>query len=298
MDERDARSIGARAWLPWALGGIAVAALVRLAVELAPNWYRLFGPYLLLDLSIVAGVAGALVPFALAAAVLVGAPRWSTGAGWLSAGAVILVVGGLLESVQEVILVPGAFGLDGSTMALLAWLPWVSVAGLLLWVVTTACLALGIRRGRRSRSGSSAPRRRGFEIAVVLLGIASIAAVAWPALLIDRSQPSWLLQIIVYVVALGARHLALVVLALVALRSAPAEGAVPELLIAGGSLMALIGMSVGWVLPYVLPLGPGTPAAVFLIPGIAVVIGLLGVALGFIFDPPSSRVGELTTRTA
>jgi hypothetical protein len=268
--------------LAWAL---VAAAAVQLAIWAAMNWYRIFGPYLIVKLEDASAVIGGVAPFILAAAVLVGAARWPAGRGWLYAGAGLFALHGVVQSATD------------------AWWAWwmtdpvapegavqvALVAGSLTAVAAAAlapiCLALGLIRSRPTRPVSALS-------ALVPLAVGAVAVVASVGLLgrelaaaadVSPGGPA--------LIALGLVHrhlpmlgaLGLVALAVAAVRARPEAGMVPEMLVAVGATLACAGSAATWVGQWLLSFeAQGTHLLwVFTLPWTASSIGMVLLIAGF-----------------
>jgi hypothetical protein len=234
----------------WAVVALVIAAAVQLVVTLAPQSYALIGPYFQPTLSIVLGALDAIVPFGLAAAVLVGADRWPAGRNRLWWAAAALAVVGAADLVGDLLLnattstgeLPEAYRVIGPALFLLR-----SVA--MLVAVLLVASGLWGARGSHDHEAEPTARAGGAVPFVALLGVACVVATGWTWVSAVNVPPEFVVTVILDIALLALGFGALAVLAIVALRTRPAEGAAPELLIAIGSVLAMLGATVNWVLP-------------------------------------------------
>lgn len=215
-------------------------AVLHLVAWTGINWYRVFGPYLVLRLEDVSSIVSGVGPFLLGAAVLVGAPRWPAGRRWLVAGALLSGVYGLAQlaftlwwgwlTSMDIIPTEGAWPVVSVTLGLVQ-----ATAAALVPV----CLAAGLARARPIRS-LSAP------LLVVPLVVGAAAVVALAGLLVrELEAASQIGEGQALYVALSVVHWALrlvglvglVALAVAALRAMPRTRGTPELAIAAGALV-------------------------------------------------------------
>ncbi len=153
--------------LAWALVG---AAAVHVAIWVAVNWYRVFGPYLILKLEDASSIVTGVAPFLLAAAVLVGAARWPAGRRWLYAGAALAAVHGVMRTSMDAWwawrmsdpVVP-----EGAVQAVLVTVNLIAVTAATL---APLCLAVGLRRVDAVRAS---PLAAGV---IAVVGVAAAAA--------------------------------------------------------------------------------------------------------------------------
>lgn len=203
------------------------------------NWYRVFGPYLILRFEDLSSIVTGAGPFLLGAAVVVGAVRWPAGRTWFVAGALLSGLHGLLQLAftawwqwlisADVIPTEGAWPVVSVSLALVS-----AVAAALVAV----CLALGLARARPMRP-LSAP------LLVVPLVIGLAAALGLLALLlrelasatqIGEGQSAYVaLSVVHWAIRMGG-IVGLVALAVAGLRAMPSPIGAPELLVALGAL--------------------------------------------------------------
>lgn len=276
---------------PW-IGVVAWAfvggAALHLALWLAINWYRVFGPYLILRLDDVSSILIGMAPFLLAAAVLVGAGRWPTGRRWLIAGAMLSAVHGVARSVNA------------------AWWAWwqmsdpiapegllqgglitVSLVEVAAGALVPVCLAVGLTRGRRT---GTMPRA-----ALISASVAGAAVVAggFGMLVRELAASGEIGEGSVGYAVLGLTHrlLALVggvgfaALALGALAGMPSPWSrrIAELLIGTGALLAAAGAGASWIGQAYVSLDAQSTHLVwvFTVPLTVMVIGMILVTAGF-----------------
>jgi hypothetical protein len=282
------------AWRRWAIGTLAVAAVVSLVASLAPVSYQILSRYPIIDANVVLPAVDALLPWALVAAVLYGADGWAAGRSLLWWGATALALAATLDLVLQVM-----FALMPETVAmseaLRLWLPIRYLAESAATSVGFGLLAAGLWNGRNLAPHGAVP---GGALAIGVIGGAAIAAVVadlWAAVpIVDGLPPEY-----VAVGVAGGRleamiSLALAALAIVALRITPASAGLPELLIAAGATLVMLARAGAWALPYALLSGsesvPLTSAIFFIVRG-AMILGLVVMSAGFVLAWLATRVG-------
>lgn len=252
LGRRGSRTV--RAWMPWALGALGVAALVQVGARVAPDWYRIFGPYLLVDADMVVGAIRAVSPFALAAAVLVGAQRWAAGRRWLHLGALALALQGLLGLGSDIWWAiweasPGEVS-DGVQLLLIARF----VAGAIAVPVAWAFLAAGLWSARTD--ATLVRPRRAAMVLIGLVGLVAAGSGIWVAALYlgspNLGAATLLYTAVGVLVAIGFAATAL--LALAAVRVTPRRSWMPEVLIAVGATLVAAVTAWEWAFPYAAPL--------------------------------------------
>lgn len=137
---------------------LLAAAAAAFAIFVIRDWYRLFGPYVVIRPERVIEAATVVAPLLVAAAVLVGAVRWPSGRRWLAWGAAAFALHGLLDAAYSGWSAwwetsPGPIGSPAEGLLLAR--AWMSLAA---GVAGPALLAVGLwatRQGRR-RWGSLA----------------------------------------------------------------------------------------------------------------------------------------------
>ena len=282
LGRRSSRSVPA--WMPWALGALGVAALVQVGARVAPEWYRIFGPYLLVDADMVVGAIRAVSPFALAAAVLVGTQRWTAGRRWLHLGALTLALQGLLGLGSDIWWAvweasPGEVS-DGVQLLLIARFVASAIAVPVAW----AFLAAGLWSARTDES-LGGPRRAAMVV-IGLVGLVALGSGTWVAALylgvpnLGAALP--LYAAVGVIVAIGFAATAL--LALAAVRVMPRRGWMPELLIAVGATLVAGVTAWEWAFPNVVPLQElpfDVSSWVFTLVSAIVTLGFVAMIAGF-----------------
>jgi hypothetical protein len=270
-------------WMAWAVGLLLVGAATSLVIQLLPDWYQLFGPYLIIDADLVVGAFGSIAFFVLPAAVLVGSGRWASGRRLLWWGAAVLSASAVTRLVQEAwftafALWPDAVSLDSQWAWTALWL-----GGAATMVVGHALLAAGLWSGvGRPSVPATRPVARTAVVLVVLLSAGAFLAAAWTAFVIPWNGIENALLATGGGLLLAVGYGALGVVAVAALQSIPDRGALPELLIAAGATLAMLSGAGSWVLPYVF-LGevPEFVGGIFIVLAALAAGGLLVMAAGF-----------------
>ena len=280
--ERVDRRIPALAW------ALVAAAAIQLAIWAAANWYRIFGPYLIVRLEDISSIVTGVAPFLLGASVLIGAARWPAGRSWLHAGAGFAALHGVVQTATD------------------AWWAWritdpVPPEGALqvglvvanLVAVTAAalaplCLAAGLGRVESVRR---APRLAAGL--VIVLGLAVMVAglglgareIAWAA-----DHPSGEAVVIAlgvsYRLLITLEGVALAVLGLAALRTLPSGRIVPEVLITAGSMLAAAGLGASWAGQALLSFEAQDQFWVFALPWTVGALGMILLIVGFAVARP------------
>lgn len=228
--------------LAWAL---VAAAAVHVAIWGIVNWYRVFGPYLILRLEDLSSIVTGVAPFLLAAAVLAAAARWPAGRRWLYAGAALWAIHGVVRTAMD------------------AWWAWrftdpvapegalaisfvvANLVGLTAAALAPLGLALGLRRAQPARVVP--PLLTALAIAIGLLAAAANLGPLGRELAfasgLGLTEAAYVALAIVQrsLMAIGA--VGLVLLAHAAVRSVPASGSVVATLIATGATLAAAGMA-------------------------------------------------------
>jgi len=272
------------AWMPWAIGALGVAALAQVGARLAPDWYRIFGPYLLVDADMVVGSLRGVSPFVLAAAVLVGAQRWPAGTRWLQLGALALGLQGLLELGSDIWwaiwnIAPGEVS-GGVQVILVVRYVASTLAGIAAWALLAA--GLWAARGDVALRG---PRR----VATLVIGIVGLAALGsgiWVAAMylgipnVGSAAPLYAVDGALVAIGIAAPA----ALAFAAVRAMPGRGGMPEVLISIGATIAAGALAWEWVVPQVGPL-TATPVDVtawaFTLVRAIVTAGFVAMIAGF-----------------
>jgi hypothetical protein len=269
----------------WAIWALVIGAAIQLVVILAPDAYSIVGPYFLVDAPMALRALQSIVPFGLAAAVLVGANRWSEGTPYLRRGASALALAGAAQVLGDAVLTAWTLAGDPPTEAMQAGLP-------VLYLVRTAAFALAIgflaaglwavgRAGDESTTWRSALRGPRLLLGVVG-GVCAVAAV-WTAFPPIPPSADVTPVAIFGIVMVAAGIAALAGLAIVALTIRPSSGSLPELLIAAGSTAALMGTAAEWVVPWLSLAGwPPELDLVFTVVGWTRTLGFVALAAGFL----------------
>lgn len=282
LGRRSSRTVPA--WMPWALGALGVAALVQIGARVAPDWYRIFGPYLLVDADMVVGAIRAVSPFLLAAAVLIGTPRWPAGRRWLHLGALTLGLLGLLALGSDIWWAiweasPGGLS-DGVQLILTVRY----VASTIAAIAAPALLAAGLWSARAD--APTGGLRRVAMVVIGLIGLAGLGSGVWVAALYlgtpNLGAAASLYAAVGVLVAIGFAATAL--LALAAMRVMPRRGRMPELLIAVSATLVAGATAWEWVFPNVVPLQElpfDVSSWVFTLVSAIVTLGFVGMIAGF-----------------
>lgn len=241
-DSRVERRIPVLAWV------LVAAAAAQVGIWAAANWYRVFGPYLILRLEDLSSIVTGAAPFLLAAAVLISAPRWPAGRRWLLAGAALLALNGLMRTLGDAwwawrMSEPAAP--EGLLQGAFVVANLIAVAAVAL---APLCLTAGL--------GGVDSRRRAHPVAVGLTALVALAAavaglglgireIAW-AFEMESDQGAFIALGVAYRLLLTLGGVALAVLALAALRVLPLTAAMPEVLIALGAAVAAAGLTANW----------------------------------------------------
>lgn len=268
----------------WAVWLLLAGALVQLAVRIAPDWYRLFGPYMLVDVEMVINWIRGVAPFLLAAAVVLGADRWPAGRRWLLFGAVALGAVGLLALGSDVwwaLWEPSPGGvLNGEHVLLVGR----SIAAATVFVAAHALLAAGLWAARPSRPAGA--RRRALMGVIGVAGMVALVADLWAvSVWLPAVEPTMPMHVSItfgLLTALGAPAMA--ALASAALRGMPSRGGLPEVLVAMGAMLALGGLTWEFVFPSAVPLldlAPEQFVWVFTVPSVIIALGMVTMIAGF-----------------
>lgn len=283
LGRRSSRAVPA--WMPWALGALGVAALVQIGARVAPDWYRIFGPYLLVDADMVVGAVRAVSPFVFAAAVLVGAQRWPAGRRWLHLGALALGLQGLLGLGSDIWWAiwepsPGELS-DGVQVMFIAR----SFASAIAVIAASALLAAGLWSARADATLGGG-RHRVAMVVIGLVGLVALGSGLWVAAVYFGS-PNLGDAILLYaavgvLVAIGFAATAL--LALAAAWVKPRRGGMPEVLIAGGATLVAGVAAWEWAFPNLVPLQELPPDVIpwaFTLVSALVTLGFVAMIAGF-----------------
>jgi hypothetical protein len=298
LDQRGPRTVPA--WMPWALGALAVGALVQVGARLAPDWYSIFGPYLLVDADMVVGTVRAVSPFALAAAVLVGAGRWEAGRRWLNLGALALGVQGLLGLGSDIWWAFWEAGPGEISPGVEALLAARSLAGAIALIASAAFLAAGLWMARQHASLGGL--RRGAMAVIGLVGLVALGGGLWVAIAqLGLPGGPFGTQVHVYsgLVAIGFGAITLPAVA--AFRAMPRSGWMPELLIAVGATLVAGATAWEWAFPWIVPpqdLSVDVVGWVFTLVSAVVTLGFVAMIAGFgagALDPGRRRHADAPT---
>lgn len=273
-------SLSSRA-VPWPVWALLALAVVELAVQIAPDSYQVFGPYFLVDGTMLLRWLQSVTPFLLAAAVVLGSDRWPAGRRTLLIGAAMLAAVAVLRMGSDI-----WWALwDASGHAWDPASPWLLVASLataLLFVIAHALLAAGLWT---TRSGPAGPARIAATAGIGLVGVLALGAAVWVVAQTVALVPS---DDRVYPVAISALTAAgVVVLALLAVAAAgvgPPLGGMPESLIAAGAVIVMAAMTWTWSFPYIVPVQEVPEDAfvwVFTVPNASEVTGWVVMITGF-----------------
>ena len=276
-------SPGSRA-IPWPVWALLAGAIVQLGVQIAPDSYQVFGPYLLVDGRMLVGWLQSITPFLLAAAVVLGADRWPAGRRALLVAAAALAVVGLLRLALDAWwtlweTAPGPIPPETTPWLTFGW----TVAGLAA-PVAYGLMAAGLWTARPARPAGAA--RMASIIAIGLAGlIATGAGLLVVAQTLERRGTAdglWVGSLTATAWAAGFAMLA--ALAVAAVRIARPVNALPEVLIAGGALVTMIASAWTWSYPQIAPTQAWEDEAIvwaFTIPSVLVLVGTLAIIAGF-----------------
>jgi hypothetical protein len=275
------RSFPSRA-IPWPVWALLVGAIVQLGVQIAPDSYRVFGPYFLVDGGMVLSWLQSITPFLLAAAVILAAERWPSGHRTLLVGASVLVVVALLRMGSDVwwaLWEASGHTWDPSPPWLLAGL----VATGLLFVIGHVLLAAGLWANRSTRPTDRA--RIAVMATIGFVGIVAVGVALWvvaQTLALVPADHRVYSTTISMLTAAGLAALTLVAVAAVLV--APRTGGMPEILIAAGAVIAMAASAWAWSFPNLVPLQEVPEQSfiwVFTLPRAAEVAGWLTMIAGF-----------------
>jgi hypothetical protein len=273
-----------RSTIPFVVWLLVAAALAHLAVSIAPDWYRLFGPYLLVDLGMVIGWTRAVSPFLLAATVILGADRWPAGRRWLLLGAGGLAAVGLFALGLDVWLALWEPSPGDASNGISVLLMGRAIAAAIAFVAAYALLAAGLWAARHASLGSGS--RRTLISVIGVAGLVALVAGLWAvSLWLEVAAPPPTMSGYVtfgVLTALGAPAMA--ALAIAAVRTKPARGGLPETLIAAGAIGAMGGITWEFVLPSAvggLDFSADIPGWFFTVPAALIALGMLAMVAGF-----------------
>ena len=276
-DGRVERRIPVLAWV------LVAAAAAQVGIWMAVNRYRVFGPYLILKIEDLSSILTGVAPFLLAAAVLIGAPRWPAGRRWLYAGAALSVLQGVMKLFADAWWawrMSDPVAPEGALQVALVVATLVAVAAVAL---APLCLAAGLGRMESVRR---APRLAVGLIVVV--GLAAAAAglglgvreIAW-AFEMQSDQGAFIVLGVAHRLLITLGAVALAVLALAALRALPLAGLVPVVLIAVGAAVAVAGLAITWAGQALLSFESQDQFWVFALPWTVESIGMVILIAGF-----------------
>ncbi len=285
------RQFGGLGLVPGLLLGAAVAHLLLItAVQVAIGQSSLSAP------AIVVGHLTEAMSFVLAGAVMLGIGRWPRARPWLVAGAIVLVVQGLLDIALQAWFW-WTFSLDPFDLpGLNQTFVWVrGVASLLTTIAAPALLAAGMLASPATSPGN--PARRRAVALLALLGLAAVTIGTGLAVVVAARSPIPAFELVDFALS-GIGLAGLAALGGAAVHRLPAHYRMPELLIAIGAGLAVANgvwqsiMTLSWVLQ-----GFGSSFGwLQTVPNVLGLIGLIAVALGFavgrIVPPRGARPPE------
>lgn len=280
---------------PWPVWALLMGAVAQLAVQVAPDSYQVFGPYFLVDGSMLVGWVQSITPFLLAAAVVLGADRWPAGRPRLLVAAAALAVVGLLRLALDAWwtlweTAPGPIPPETTP-----WLTfgWIGVG--LAAPVAYGLMAAALWTTRPSRPAGAA--RVASIIAIGLAGLIATGAGLWVVAqtleLRGGADGLWVGSLTA--VSWTASFAALAALAVVAVRIVRPVDPLPEVLIAGGAVVTMIASAWTWSYPQIAPTQAWQEEAIawaFTIPSVVVLIGTLAIIAGFGLAGLSGRPGS------
>jgi hypothetical protein len=284
-------------WLPilaWAFVG---AAALQLALWASVNWYRIFGPYLILRLDDLSSIVTGMAPFLLGAAVLVGAARWPEGRRWLIAGAVLSALSGVAQTATEAWWLWRMTDPIAPEGLVQVWL----IAGRLVLVTAAAlaalCLAAGLARVRPARPASRSALLVPVAVGAVVVagGLGLLARELGAASEIPDEQAAFVVLGIVHRLLATLGALGLAALAAAAVRAMPVAGVLPEVLIAAGATLAAVGSAATWIGQALLSFEEQSQQLlwVFTTPFAATAVGLVLIIAGFGLAALTGRRGTI-----
>lgn len=270
--------------IPWPVWALLAGAVAQLAVQVAPDSYQVFGPYFLVDGSMLVGWLQSVAPFLLAAAVILGADRWPAGRRALLGAAAALAVVGVLRLASDAWWAiwetsPGIIP-DGMQ-------PWLTGAYLgagLGAFLAYALMARGL--GATSPEGPVGGARVGLMSLIALAGLVATGAGLWTVVITfdyaGSREQLWVAVVGTILVAAGFAALAAVALA--AIRAPRRGDRVPEILIALGATVTMVTTAWTWSFPYFAPAQAWLEEMVdwvFTIPTAFAVLGMGAMIAGF-----------------
>lgn len=287
--------------IPAATWVLIAAAIVQLLALVAINWYRFFGPFLIVRIDDVVDGLAAVAPFLLAASIFAAAGRWPDANRWLAPGAALVAVHAVANG------------------ALVAWWAWwevhpgtaldVTAAPTVLAVLVSEaamvaavlCLAAGIDRSSIGRA--RAPLARAAGVVAAVIGLAAIG-LAVGLLIVEVPALNGVLVVwltVLYRILTTSLAIGLAILGWVALRAA-APGRGPAMAMIGvGAFVASLGITATWLVQwYVLSANDVGLSWTFQAASLTTTGGLLVIAAGFAaasvrardVSPAARRLGD------
>ena len=288
QDGRVERRIRVLVWV------LVAAAAAQVGIWMAANWYRVFGPYLILRIEDLSSIVTGVAPFLLAAAVLVGVHRWPAGRRWMYAGAALIALHGVIKTFADAWWawrMSDPVAPEGAIQVALVVANLVAVAAL---VLAPLCLAAGLGRMESVRR---APRLAvGLIVAVGLAAAASglglgLREIAW-GIQFQSDQGAFIVLSVAYRLLITLGGVAFAVLGLAALRAFPLAGVVPEVLIAIGAAVTATGLAITWAGQALLSFESQDQFWVFALPWTVESIGKIVLIAGF----AAAGLGTATAR--
>lgn len=278
--------------VPWPVWLMLAGAVVQLVVQIAPDWYQVFGPYFIVSWGMVVNWIGSVAPFVLAAVVVLAADRWPAGRRLLLAGAAAMAVAALHQVVSDAWWAiwqanpgPLAEGIQ----------PWLSATYLGAEVARIA--AYGLVASGLWAARPAGPAGRSSGMLMLLLGLAGLVATGagvWVVGLALEGAGSadspWLVVTGSALKAAGFAALAAVGVA--AARLAGRTGRRPETLIATGAFVTLVATAWTWTVPHIAPTQAWSDdglAWAFTVPNTMAVLGMYAMIAGFVLGATAAR---------
>jgi hypothetical protein len=270
--------------IPWPVWALLVGALVQLGVQVAPDSYQVFGPYFLVDGSMLVSWLQSITPFLLAAAVVLGADRWPAGRRALLVAAAALAVVGALRLALDAWwalweTAPGPIPPETTP-----WLTFGWIGASLAAPVAYGLMAAGIWTARPDRPAGIV--RVALSVAIGLAGLVATGAGLWVVAqtleLRGTADGLWVGSLTS--LAWTASFAALAVVAVVAVRIVRSVDPLPEVLIGGGAVVTMIASAWTWSYPQIAPTQAWEEEAIvwaFTIPSVVVLVGALAMIAGF-----------------
>jgi hypothetical protein len=271
--------------IPWPVWLLLAGAIVQLAVQVAPDSYQVFGPYFLVNGSMLVGWLQSITPFVLAAAVVLGADRWPAGRRKLLVAAAALAVVGVLRLALDAWwtlweTAPGPIPPETTP-----WLTFGWIGAGLAATVAYGLMAAGIWTARPDRPAGIA--RVALSVAIGLAGLVATGAGVWVVAqtleLRGTADGRWAGSLTSIAWAAGFATLA--ALAVAAVRTVRPDDPLPEALIGGGAAVTMAASAWTWSYPQIAPTQAWEEEAIvwaFTIPSVVVLIGTLAMIAGFV----------------